>query len=117
MRIGIIFWLKTLLELICEIILFVLNIHYYFRLFLYGLRLSAGSYQELLKTLADRRSAIDNVAHSKIDSREATKMLLDILNDITKLEKEQEKLFSSIFGIFIAVTALIVSLITLLVKK
>ncbi len=110
-------WFTLFLKLVWEIILFFLNLPRYFYLFLHGLRVTSTSYSKLLDAISSRKKTIDNVFKSKIDAQEVNRIWRTLHNEIVELNKEQEKLFTGLFGLFIAILALFISIIALLIKR
>lgn len=110
-------WLTTFPKLIWEIILFILNLPYFFYLFLHGLRVASVSYSQLLRGISSRKKTIDRVFDGKTDTRAVNRIWRTLHSEIVELSKEQEKLFTGLFGIFIAILALFISIIALLIKR
>lgn len=114
---NVIDWLHVFVDLIYELLLFLLKLPYYLYLFFHGLRITATSYSEILDAIASRKGTIDRVFKAKIDEQETTRIWRTIYNEILKLRKEQEQLFTGLFGVFIAILALFISIVALLLKK
>ena len=110
-------WLSVFPKLAYEIILFILKTPYYFYLFFHGLRITSVSYAKLLNGISSRKKSIDNLFQAKLDAQKTTHIFRALLNDTIELNKEQEKLFTGLFGIFIAILALFISIIALLLSK
>lgn len=110
-------WLITFPKLIWEIILFTLNLPRFFYLFFHGLRITAVSYSKLLDGMSSRQKTIDSLFKKNLSEQQATRIFRILLNQTIELNKEQERLFSGLFGIFIAILALFISMIALLLNK
>jgi len=111
-------WLKVFPKLVYEIGYFLLNIPRYLLLFFSGLRISANSYSKLLGAIQTTKNAIDRLFENKPeDPQQTTRLFGSLLNEQIRLGKEQEKLFTALFGVFVAILALLISIITLLIKR
>ena len=110
-------WFSIFPNLLWEVILFVLNLPRYFYLFFHGLRVSSASYEKLLNAISSRKKSIDNLFEAKLDEQKTTHIFRTLLNDTIELNKEQERLFTGLFGIFVAILALFISIIALLIKR
>lgn len=110
-------WLSIFPNLLWEIVLFILNLPRYFYLFFHGLRVSSVSYSKLLDAISSRKKSIDSLFEAKLDEQKTTHIFRTLLNEAIELNKEQEKLFTGLFGIFIAILALFISIIALLIKR
>ncbi len=111
-------WLKVFPKLVYEIGYFLLNIPRYLLLFFSGLRISANSYSKLLGAIQTTKNAIDRLFENKPeDPQQTTRLFRSLLNEQIRLGKEQEKLFTALFGVFVAILALLISIITLLIKR
>lgn len=106
-------YIKELLYLLKEVILFAIHLPVYLAQFLKGLRIFSKSYEGLLKGLEAQQKFFDQTKGKNA----STTTIANIINEIIRLKYEQEKMFNQLFSIFIATVALIVSILTLVVNK
>jgi len=114
---GFVTWACILFDLICEIFLFIIKLPYYLYLFFYGLRITTKSYSDLLSGLEDIKKSKKELFESRVSEQTLTGYYTHLLKEIKRLQEEQEKSFATLFGIFIAVLALFISIIALLIKR
>lgn len=110
-------WLWIFPKLLYELVLFFLSIPRYFYLFFHGLRITVDSYSKLLGGLSTYQKAIDDLFKSKLNEQKTTEIFRKLLNETIRLKSEQEKSFTALFGIFIGILALFISIIAVLLKR
>jgi hypothetical protein len=111
-------WLRIFPRLFWEIIQFFINIPLYLYKFFLGLRLFSESYDGILDGLETQKKFGEHLKNSKnIDVKSYTSLIRQLVNETNRLKDIQERMFTGLFGILIAVLALFISVLALLIRK
>ena len=110
-------WFKSVLNLFIELILFIVNIPKYLYQFFKGLRLFSQSYTGIIEALEVQKDRVNIFIDANPTTNTAAKIMTEWINENIRLQKEHENMFSSLFGILIAVLALFISILALLLSR
>lgn len=103
-------WLRSWLFFIKEFFKFIFNLPEYFGRVFEGFNIFAESYRRLVEGLKSHQQSWDN-----IKPRDA-KTVRYFVNETIRLRKEQEKMFSGLSTVFIAILALVISILAIVLK-
>ena len=105
------------MNLIKELLIFVIRLPYYITQFLRGLRLFSESYEGLLKAWENNEKIYQETDLEKFKTtNEATDFVVTNRNTALELIREHEKMFNQLFSIFVSTIALIISILALIVS-
>lgn len=102
------------MNLIKEVLLFLIYFPCYLTQFLKGLRIFSESYSKLL-TAYEENERIYRTTSFKNENQE-TEFIKNNRNEALRMIREHEKMFNQLFSIFISTAALIISIIALILN-
>ncbi|MFZ5366360.1 MAG: hypothetical protein ACOZBZ_03630 [Patescibacteria group bacterium] len=103
-------WLHSWLFFVKEFLKFIVNLPEYFGKVFEGFNVFAESYRGLVEGLKSYQKTWHN---AKTVNAEDVKYFI---NETIRLKKEQEKMFSGLSTIFIAILALVISILAIVLK-
>ena len=111
------YWLLMWPKLFWEIFLFFVNIPHYLYNFFSGLRLFSESYDRIILILKEQQRLMENVKSRNNKNLEDIKTMVELISRVEGYKKEQQEIFTGLFGILIAVLALFISVSAFLIRK